>query len=486
MRTGRDALTTLWTDVLSRIGTLTLSIVVARILSPFDVGTLGLSVAIVGLVSMLSFFPENAAVIVRRAGSDHEHALAGCLTRGGVTAIATVIVGFGLDAIAITLGGDATGADKLYDITALLLWQPWLESVASYPRVILRRKLDLGYVARMHFIGNVIFVGAAVALLSHNVGNVSVVWAQLVGSAAIAGLAWWRVIRAGFVEPWRWPSPDMWSNVRAESVRLFIGGFGGYVSERVDNLLVARSLGPASAGFYSVAWSLARTPVNVFAQIVSSVVIPVISVSRKAGDRVTEVLRNSLRLSYLFFAFGGSILLFLGPILAEGILGSRWQPLGPVLRVMAFSILNAPVQFLASAYLMTIGKAHMVGVATSAHLVAEFVLIPPMASRWGVVGAGYADLVGTTLVTVVLVVSVWFAAGPLRWIDLRVIVVATLAALLATASAAAIVPAAQVSVFPAVVAAVISFILFIAFVAGLGGADIVKELVVAAFRNRSE
>jgi len=463
-----------------------LSIVVARLLSPFDVGTLGLSVVIVGLVSMLSFFPETAAVIVRRAGSDQEHALAGCLTRVGVTAIITVIVSFGLDAIAITLGGDATGADKLYGITALLLWQPWFESVASYPRVILRRKLDLGYVARMHLMGNLIFVGSAVALLYHNFGNVSVVWAQLFGSATIASLAWRRVIRAGFVGPWRWPSRDMWSNVGAESVRLFIGGFGGYVSERVDNLLVARSLGPTGAGFYSVAWNLARTPVNVFAQIVSNVVIPVVAVRRKAEDRVTEVLGSSLRFSYLFFAFGGSVLIFLGPILVEGILGSKWRPLGPVLRIMAFSILNAPVQFLASAYLMTMGKAHMVGLATSAHIVAEFLLIPPMASRWGVVGAGYADLAGTTLVTVVLVVSVWFSAGPLRWIDLRVIVVATLAALLATLSATAIVPAARVSVFPAVVAAFISFILFIAFVAGLGGAGVIRELVAAVFGKRTE
>lgn len=480
MRVGQDALTTLSVEVLNRVSMLLLSVVVARLLAPIDVGTLGLAVVIVGLISMLAFFPENAAVIVRVVGGDHEHALAGCLTRIGVTAVLTLIVVFGLDVIAAVLGGDAIGAGKLHRLTALLLWQPWLEGAASYPRVLLRRRLDLGYVARMHLIGNLLFVGTTVVLLGWGVGGASVVWGQLLGSATVAGLAWQRVAWKGALSPWGWPLPETWSALARESARLFTGGVGGYMSERLDNLLVAGSLGPTSAGFYAVAWNVARTPVNALSQVVYSVVIPVIAADRDHKDRVTQTLRYTVRFSYLLLSFGAAVFFFLGPVLVEGILGAKWRPLGPALRVMAFTILNAPIQFAASAFLMTTGRAHIIGLATSAHIAVEFLLIPPFARAWGVLGAGYADLVGTTLVTVACCAGVWLSAGPPRWLDFRAAFGTTLAALLATGSAVAIVPAAQTSAPAAVLALAASLVFFPILTAALGGLGSLKELAAAA------
>jgi hypothetical protein len=148
---------------------------------------------------------------------------------------------------------------------------------------------------------------------------------------------------------------------------------------------------------------------------------------------------------------------------------------------MAFTILNAPIQFAAGAYLMTTGRAHIIGLATSAHIAAEFLLIPHFAQTCGVLGAGYADLIGTTLVTVVLCVGVWLSAGPPRWLDARAALGTTLAAFLATGSAVAIVPAAQASAPAAVITLATSLVFFPILTAALGGLGSLKELAAAVW-----
>lgn len=471
------ALSTLATSVVGRVTVLLLSLLVARMLSPLEVGTLGLSVLMVSLISMLVSFPESAAVVLQPAGDDTEPALAGALASLAGTGALCAAVRLALGPVAAALGGDADGTELIRSLTTLLLWQPVLESLGSYPRILLRRGLDLGYLAGLQVLGGLLFAASAGGMLGLGLGQKSVVWGQLLGTATTTVLLWRRCFGAGAVRPRVWPGRSTWSALAGDSLRLMSGGVGGYISERFDNVLVAGVLGPAKASFYTVAWNLARVPVYTLSQVVYGVVVPTAAAHRADAGRLSKVLGDTFRFSCLLLSLAGSTLFFFGPALVEGLLGSKWRPLGPVLRVLAFSILAVPVQFAAGTLLVISRRAHIIGLATAAHLATEVLLIPPLTARWGVVGAAYADVAGMALVTTILIAGVVLGADPPEWLRMRPFAAPVVAAALAGTMMATLVPAAQSSFGAAIVATLATLPAFLVLTSVLGGRDTVGGLV---------
>src|SRR5262245_57230185 len=74
-------------DLTCRALAIILSISVARILEPREVGLLGLAVLVVGVLSQLSFYSETACVTTRSAGSDTAYAAMAVLLRTVITAM---------------------------------------------------------------------------------------------------------------------------------------------------------------------------------------------------------------------------------------------------------------------------------------------------------------------------------------------------------------------------------------------------------------
>jgi O-antigen/teichoic acid export membrane protein len=453
-----------------------LSLVVARVLSPLDVGTLGLAVIVVGLVSMLVSFAENAAVILQSPGNDPEPALAGAVACVAGTLGLCAAAWWALAPVSTALGGDAEGAGRIRSLTLLLLWQPVLESVASYPRILQRRRLDLGYVAALQLQGALLFSISSAVMLGLGVGQASVVWGQLLATGTTTLLWWRRWLTGNRGFPHAWPPSTTWSALTGDSLRLLSGGVGGYLSERLDNLLVAGTLGPANASFYTLAWNLSRIPVTTVAQVMYGVVIPTAAACREDAARFSRLLRDTLRFSSVLISLAASTLLFFGPVLVEALLGSKWRPLGPALRVMAITILNTPLQFAAGVFLIVSRRAHVVGLATAAHLALQMLLIPRFAARWGVAGAAWADLAGTSVVTAVVVAGMILGGRPLERQCIRIFAAPVIAGVLACTFAAAIVPASASSAPAAIVAVLTSLLVFPWLMAVVGGRDTITKL----------
>ena len=201
------------------------------------------------------------------------------------------------------------------------------------------------------------------------------------------------------------------------ALRLFAGSSGGYLSERLDNLFVAASLGPTQLSFYSVAWNLSRVPTNIISQAVFNVVIPSIATDRADSTRVLETLRNAFRFSHLVMSAGGALLFFVVPGLISGLIGDKWLPLAALFQVLAFGFAVIPIQSAAAGYLISMGRAHQIGLVSVVHIIVQALCIPPACSRWGVVGAAYVDVGNSALVSVLLCALVFANSGRLGWID---------------------------------------------------------------------
>jgi O-antigen/teichoic acid export membrane protein len=403
-RTARAALASGGAEIVTRILTIALSIVTARMLEPREVGLLGLAVIIIAVISIVGFYPETAAVAARGTGTDNKYAIAATAIRATVLCVLILLFRLTFHVLAVYLTGKDDGASELGALVSILIWSPVAELAGGYPQVVLQRRLDLSYIAGVQLLQPIVFVGLAVVLLLWGHGYLGVAWANLIATVVATTLLWLRLWWRRLLVWEGWPSVANWREMIGGSAKVFLGGFGGFLGERVDNLLVAGAIGPAAMSFYSMAWNASRTPANVFARAISFVLVPTIARIHEDRARVQRALRECLRHCYFLLTPVCAAIFVSAPLLVSFVLGPRWLPLVPCLRIMIITVLVAPFLHVANALLIGSGRAQLTGVGTVVHLAILIGLVPFFASRWGIVGAAYAEMTASVALTAALLV----------------------------------------------------------------------------------
>ena len=411
----RAALSSGTSQAVTRVLAVVLSVVTARALEPRDVGLLGLAVIVMGVISMVGFYPETAAVTAAGTASDSRYALAASVIRALIIAALLALLALVFAPLASGLTSEAGGAAQLRRLLMVLALLPALELISGYPQVVLQRKLDLNYVAWVQLLQPIIFVGLVVVLLYEGQGYIGVAQANVAGAAIAALFVWFRVWWRGWLVWDGMPSRADWREALRGTARMFMGGFGGYLGERADNLLVAGAIGPTAMSFYSMAWNASRTPANVFARAINFVLVPTLARIQDEPDRVQKALGECLRHSYILLAPICAVLFVSAPRLVTYILGPKWLPLVPCLRIMCFTVLAIPVLFASNALLVGLGRAHLTGIATVIHILVLIAIIPPLATRWGIVGAACGDLIAVMVLTFTLCYTARVAMRQVKW-----------------------------------------------------------------------
>ncbi len=433
--TARAALTSGTAEVITRVLAVVLSIATARVLEPREVGVLGVAVIVAGVVSMIGYYPETAAVAARGNYGDSDYALAASIIRACVIVCLLCAAALTFSPLAELLLGKEANANQLRQLLAILLCMPVLELIGGYASVILQRRLDLSYIAGIQLVQPVVFVSLAITLLIKGYGYIGVAWANIIALAITTAGLWFRLWRQRLLAWQGWPPLGALRETFFGSTRILAGGFGGYLGERLDNLLVAGAIGPTAMSFYSMAWNAARTPAIVFARAISFVLVPTIAQIQKDEARVQRAIGECLRHSYLLLAPVCAALFVSSPLLVSFVLGTKWLPLVPCLRIMAITVIVAPLLYTSGALLIGTGRAQLIGIATIAHLAALMLLVPILANRWGIIGAAYADMAATAILTVVLSVTAWRASRHINWRLIFTILLPMVAALSAGVAA---------------------------------------------------
>jgi PST family polysaccharide transporter len=467
--TARAAMVSGTAEIVTRILTVVLTIVSARVLEPVEVGLLGLSVIVIGIVSILGSYPETAAVAASGDKGDGKFAFAAACVRAVILALSLVVLGTFFPAVARYLTNDATAAAPLRNLVLVLAWLPVVELLSGYPQVIFQRRLELNFIARLQILQPVLFVGLAVVMLITGRGYIGVAWANVASTAVICFLLWWRLLAAGSGLWGGWPSRRVWHETIHGTGKIFIGGFGGYLSGRVDNLIVSASIGPTAMSFYSMAWNASRTPANVFARAINFVLVPTLARIQDDPTRVQRALRECVRNSYLLLAPACSILFVTSPILVQYVIGPKWLPVIPVLRIMCFTVLAVPILYASGALLVGIGKAHLTGIATAVQLAVMLIVIPPMCKVWGTIGAAYADLIAVAILTSTLALTAFFSTRQIGWQVLKTAVIPLLAALISGFLALSLTNPIQSDLLRLVVGICVAAVGYLLVVAVVGG-----------------
>lgn len=413
-----------------------LTIATARALEPSEVGVLGLATIVVGILAMFAVYGETAGIVASGETDHRAYALTAFLLRAGVTVL-VVAVAWALEPALVgwlTRGEDQT--TTLPHLLHVLFAQLAAEALGTYPRVWLQRSLALVAVTTVNLFAMAIHVGLSIALLASGFGAVGVVWSYVVASLAASVVFWSLLVRRGGGLPDALPSAAVSRGVLSDAAKLAAGGFVGYLNGRVDNLLVSGTLGPTAMSYYGMAWNAARTPSSIVGRSASFVVVP--TLARLRGERalVERGLRDAVWYAYALLAPLCALLYLVAPFLVVTILGEKWLPVVPILRVMSVTVLVTPLIEISNALLTALGKAHLSGIATALQLGTVVIAIPALCRSFGLAGAAYADLASALVDAIALGVTARLALPGIRWLSATAVAGPLLAALVAALAGA--------------------------------------------------
>ncbi len=299
-------------------------IVLARILSPSDFGTIAACLLFTEVASTLVSSSFVSALVQRRDVSDRELSTVFVLQLLMGMAMALVLVGVA------PFVGRFMGNPRIGPVLALLSLNPILLAFISPSMVIVRRNLAFRLLTLVGFTQVITYGVVGVASASLGQGVWSLAWARTATNAVGA-------LHLAYATGWR-PSLRLnWS--AAASFWKISAQFAGRnilddVSRNGDYLIVGWRLGVEPLGFYSRAYSLMTLPISKLSDSLGTVLFPAFSKIQDERERlVWGMVKASCLISLTLFPLLVGLQV-VAPDLIAVVYGSKWMPTVPPLQVM--------------------------------------------------------------------------------------------------------------------------------------------------------
>lgn len=395
-------------EVVSRTAVLSLSIVSARLLGPDTVGVLGAAVVFPLIISMLGGCVDVAGLVTERQRDDVGVAGNAMLLKLCITSFLGVALWFAAPTLGLGLVG-APAAGQFTQLARILAVYPAIEALAVLPVVASQRGMALGLPIRTQVLQSLSYAAAGLVALNLGLGTPGLAWAQILAVATAAAYAWFsvRLGQSSFAV-----SVHTQVALAREAVRQAAGGLPGFLSERIDNLLVVSVLGPASLAHYSIAWSASRIAPQLLTRMAQSSLLPLLAQTMGRDARqVPGILKGALRNLLVVSSLLGALVIGLAEPAVSFVFDPRWKPAADCLRLMGLFVFVAPALIVANFSLTVAGKFQRSGLAAIVVIGIQLVAIPPFGQALGAAGAAGVDvfaLVVATGLTVHLALSSGF------------------------------------------------------------------------------
>ncbi|WP_231961001.1 lipopolysaccharide biosynthesis protein [Pedococcus dokdonensis] len=325
-------------------------LLLARILTPADFGTVALLAIYVSLAGVVADLGLTTAIVQSRE-----------LSRADISTafLASTGVGLGLTVagalLAVPLAG-AFGKPALGPLAALMSASIFFTALGCVPSALLVRELQFGRLVIVGVIGTVSSGLVAVALAISNQG----VWAlaaQAVVMSMTTALGAWLAAQMRLSFHWA-----------GESARRLLG-MGRFVLAanvcdavygRGQTLLIGGVFGPAPLGQYMRADSTQQLPADAASAVVGRVALPLFARSSDNRLALANGLRTSLRSAMAVNAVVMALLASLAGPLVTVLYGPRWDQAVPLLTLLAVAGLVWPMHVMNINALYAVGAARTV------------------------------------------------------------------------------------------------------------------------------
>lgn len=343
---------TLWSgaDILLRQGLqFGVSVVLARILSPVEFGTIALLYLFTGIASAFVDGGFSTALIRDREASHTDESTVFWFN---------LVIGACLAAV-LALSANAIAAFYELPILVPLTWamatNVFMSALGSIHGTLLTRDLNFRVQMKIGVAASLLSGAVAIGLAWRGFG----VWA-LAAQAVVATLC--TTVLLWVVNPWRPTQEFSVKSVR----RLF--GFGGFVLasslldilySRLHTVVIGKLFGVRELGYFHRADGIKQLPVGVLTSILGRVALPVFSAvaddTAKLRRGVTLSVRGMMLLN-LPIMMG---LAALADPFVTAVLGAQWLPSSPLLQILCLAGSFWPLHVINLSVLMALGHSNL-------------------------------------------------------------------------------------------------------------------------------
>ena len=415
--------------VLVQVVTLLQTLVLARLLSPSEVGLFAAGTV---LATFLATFAEGAltqALIQRPDGEPGWDGLddvadtvfwatlAGGLAMSLLTLAAAPLIAlvFG-NVVAGTIAAVSAGAIMLHSLTSV-------PDALMQRRFDFRRRLIIDPVTALTFaVVSVVFAAMGYGVWSLVLGSYAQVTVWVVLSWVLAG---WRPGRGR-------PSLRLWRQLARFGFPLMLASIVERLRDVVELTVIGRALDTAALGFYRYGRRIATLPGSIVIQAGAFVLFP--AFARIADDpaRLKQAFLRALTWIWLAALPVAGVLIAVGESLAVLLLGEPWRGAGVAVVAMAGVGLGQALSAVSVEVLKGTGRSERINWMTATGLLAGLGLVLLLVVPFGLFGVGLA-VSGTALVVGLVGLSSIREVVGVSWLELlRLLLPPAAAAVVAT------------------------------------------------------
>lgn len=351
-----------------------ITVVVARLLAPSDYGLVGMATIYITLFTLFSEFGIGTAVVTLQDLTEDQVAQLNSLS------LFLGVLGFLISAAAAMPLGKFFRAPNLPLVVIVLSTGFIISGVRTVPYALLQKELRFKLLAVIEGFQGVIQALVTLILAFLGFGY----WALVLGILSVSltptclTLVWRR---HGFALP-------KFSSIRKAvhySRRILIGRLCWASYDNSDFIVAGRVLGEAPLGAYTLAWTLAHTPLEKLTTLVNRVTPSLFAKIQTDLDALRRYLRN-ITGGMALIIFPATIgMALVAPEFVSVVLGSKWSGVVLPLELLALHALIRSNVILLSPLLNVIGEERLV----MWNSVVAMIVLPIsfyIGSRWGTVG----------------------------------------------------------------------------------------------------
>lgn len=326
-KTASGAIINISVTVTKNLGQFLLVIpILARILTPEQFGLLAMAMTLVGFLTMFNDLGISAALVRAEKPSAAFWSSAFWINIGFGTAM-TIAAYFAAPWVAAFFG-----EPQVEDLVRIMSCVLMLHCTFLVPMAWLQRNYKFQTIAVIDLAAIFLSSAAAIYLALNGYGVWALAWQQIILYAvkALAGLlVHGAPIRLTFD----------WATIRAVlpfSMGLTGTAFVRFINRNTDNVLIGRFLGADALGFYSRAYLMMRMPIKTLSSGLNFALYPAFSAVQADTRQLSVAYVKSLAiLSALVLPMMTGLALVVVPFV-DVLFGSQWDPVAPVLRILAF------------------------------------------------------------------------------------------------------------------------------------------------------
>lgn len=355
----------------------------ARLLTPAQFGTFGVASLVLALVEVLTETGVNIVLVQEKRENVLKYlSSAWVVSIGRGLLIGTLVF---LSSWWVSEFFNNEGSLQLLWLIALV---PIIRGVIN-PAIILYQK-DLQFSKEVGFRGTVVILGTVITLVAAFITKSPL--ALIIGMIAEAVI---EVVLSFIVikdRPTLSFKKEQFNHIFNRGKWITFAGIFEYLFQQVDDIVVGRKMQSSDLGHYQMAYRLAMLPITEITDVFNRVTFPVYT--KLAGDKgrlKKAFFRTVGFIGILACVFAITLMTFPKEI-TRLVLGEQWLDIIPIISVLAITGAVRSISIASYSLFLSVKKQEYVLYSTIVGLVVLAVLILPMTSADGLLGAAWATL----------------------------------------------------------------------------------------------